>query len=88
MKAGNVLVGIAKLELIQNVMPHAPGRAGRKCRDGTIGKVTAQTAQLPVLGTKLMSPFGDAMRFVDGEETQGNIFEPRQRAFSCQALGR
>ncbi len=68
MKAGNVFVGIAQLELRQNVVPHMPRRARRKRRDGTIRKLSAQAAQLPVLGTELVSPLGNAVGLIDGEK--------------------
>ena len=38
-KAGNVLVGLAQLQLLQNVVPHVPRGAGREGRDGAIRKM-------------------------------------------------
>ena len=56
MKTGDVLIGIAQFELRQNVVPHVLCRARGKGRDGTVGKFSAQTFQLTILRTKLMSP--------------------------------
>ena len=87
-KAGNVLVRIAQLQLMKNVVTHSPGGAGGKGRDGTIRKVRSQPAQLPVFGTKLMPPFGDAMRFIDGEESDGHSLQPADGVGPRQPLRR
>ena len=68
MEAGNVFVRIAQLQLLKNVVPHLPGGAGGEGRDGMIGKMRAQPAQLPVFGAEFVPPFRNAMRFVDGEK--------------------
>ena len=43
-KAGNIFVGLAHLQLMKNVVPHALRGAGRKGRDGAVGKMRAQRA--------------------------------------------
>ena len=68
METGNVFVGIAQFELRQNVVPHVTRRACRKRRNGTIGELSPQAAQLPVLGAELVSPLGNAVGLIDGEK--------------------
>ena len=70
MKAGDVLVRIAKLELLDDVVAYALGGAGGKGGDGNLGKIFAQQAQLAVLGTEFVSPLGDAVRLIDREQRQ------------------
>src|SRR5882672_11180839 len=88
MKAGDVLMRLAKLKLLQNVMTHPLGGAGGKSCDRTIGKMHTQTAQLPVFRTKLMAPFRDAVCLVDGEKRDWNTLEPADRIGASQPLRR
>ena len=76
MKTGNVLVRIAQLKLVKNVVTHAPGGAGGKSGDGTIGKMHSQPAQLPVFRAKFMAPLRDAVRFINGEESDRDPLQP------------
>ncbi len=76
MKAGNVLVRIAQLKLVKNVVTHAPGGAGGKSGDGTIRKMHSQPAQLPVFRAKFMAPLGDAVGFINGEESDRDPLQP------------
>ena len=75
-KAGNVFVRIAQLQLVKNVVTHPPGGAGGKSGDGTIGKMRPQPAQLPVFRAELMSPLGNAMGFIDREERDRDLLQP------------
>ena len=52
MKAGDIFVRIAKLELVENIVAHTPGGAGGESGDGLIGEVLAQGAELAVLGAE------------------------------------
>src|SRR5258707_12406867 len=88
MKTGNVFVGIAQLELRQNVVPHVARRTRRKRRDGAIGKFSAEAVQLPVLGTELVSPLGNAVGLVDGKEGDGRKLQPTQSVAALQTFGR
>ena len=54
------------------------GRAGGEGRNRPAGKALAQAAELPVLGTEFVAPFGNAMRFVDREEGDGDVLERTQ----------
>ncbi len=67
---------IAQLELRQNILANAASCAGGEGGDGLIGKAGAKVAQLAVLRTEFVAPFGDAMRFVNGEESDGDAMEP------------
>ena len=88
MEAGDVFVRIAKLELLEDIVAHAPGGAGGEGGDGLIGKVLPQRAELAVLGAKLVAPFGDAVGFVDGEKSQRNALKPAERIGPRQTFRR
>ncbi len=88
MKAGNVLVGITQLQLMQDVVTHAPGRARRKRRNRTIWEVRPQATQLTVLGTEFVSPLRNAMRLIDGEEGDRHVLQPLDRVSSRQPFRR
>ena len=87
-KAGNIFIRSTQLKLRQNVMPHMPSSAGRKRRNGMIGKVPAQPVQLPVFRTEFVSPLGNAVSFVDGEERDGNFLQPSDGVAPRQPLRR
>src|ERR1700719_698408 len=84
MKAGNVLRRVAQLQLTEDVVTNSPSCAGGKRRNRAVGKMNAQAAQLPVLGTKFMSPLRNAVGLVNGEECNGealhrtNVVSARQ----------
>src|SRR6266404_4753077 len=78
MEAGNVFVGIAQLELCQNVVAHMARRARGESGNGAIRKLAAQPAQLPVLGTELMSPFRNTVGLVDREERNRHLLQPSE----------
>jgi hypothetical protein len=87
-KAGDIFMGIAKLKLMNDVVPHALRSARRKCRDGPVAKSGAQAAQLAVVGTKFVSPLRDAVRFINGEERYRNALHPLERFFTREPFGR
>ena len=78
MKACNVFVGIMQLELVENVVPHVTSRTRRERRDRAIGKVPAQPAQLPVLGTKFVTPLRNAVGLIDGKKRDRHLLQPSQ----------
>ena len=88
MKAGNVFVRIAQLQLVKNVVPHPLGGAGGEGRNGTVGKMRAQTAQLPVFRAKLMPPLRDAMGFVNREKRDRYTLQPIKSIGSRQTFRR
>ena len=67
-EAGDIFFGIAELELVNDVVPHAFRCARCECRERAVGKMDPQAAQLAVVRTKFVSPLRDAVRFIDGEE--------------------
>ena len=47
----------------------------------------AQRSELAILGTKIVAPFADAMRFVDGDEIDRKGTQALDEAWVQQALG-
>ena len=88
MEAGNVLVRIRELQLLQDVMADAAGGAGRKRGNRTVREMRAQFAQLPVFRPELVAPFGDAVRFVNCEERNRHAAQPANRVFPRKTLRR
>ena len=87
-EAGDVLVGIAQLKLLNDVVPHALRGARCKSSDRAVGKLLPQAAQLAVFRTKLVAPLRDAVRFVNGEEGDRYPPQPIQRVRARQAFRR
>ena len=87
-KAGDVLVRIAKAELVDDVAANAFGGAGGEGGDGEIGKNLAEAAELAVFRAEFVAPLGDAMGFVDGEEGDRETLEPVHGVAEGDALGR
>src|SRR5271154_1344350 len=87
-KAGDIFIGTAQLQLRQNVVPHMPRGARRESRDRTIGKLRAQPAQLPVFGTEFVPPLRDAMRLVNREKRHRHILQPADRVATRHTLRR
>ena len=69
-------------------MTHVARGAGGEGRDRQIREIRAQRAQLAVFRAEFVSPFGDAMCLVDGEEGDRNSLEPGNGVRLRQALGR
>src|SRR5579859_3696566 len=88
MKAGYVLVRVREGKLFQNVVPDVARGAGGEGRDRAVWKSLAQMLQLTIFGTELVSPFGNAMCFVNGEESDRDSLHPRQGIGPLQPLGR
>src|SRR5258706_9186312 len=67
-KAGDVADRLPQAEVLDDVAADPPGGSGsqRHQRHGWIN--LTQLSQLPVLWPEIVSPFADAVRFVDGEE--------------------
>src|SRR5215469_12363846 len=88
MKAGNVLVGTTEPELRDDVVPHLPRCARRKGRNRQVREMLAQRAKLTILRAKLVPPFGDAVRLIDGKERNRDMLQPLDRVLAGQAFGR
>ena len=55
---------------------------------GTVGKAFAQNSQLAVFRAELVTPFRNAVGFVDGEEGQRHLLQPTQHVLLHDAFGR
>src|ERR1700730_6815287 len=88
MKAGNVFVRIAQLQLVQNVVTHTLGGAGGKGCDRAVRKMRAQPAELTVFRTELVPPLRDAMGFVNRKERDGDTLQPANGVRACQSFRR
>ena len=88
METGDVKVGIAQLQLFQDVVAHLLGRARREAGNRQIRKACAQPAQLAVVRPELVSPFRNAVCFVYREESYWNPAQPVESVLPGQALGR
>jgi len=88
MEADDVLIGLAQLELLQNIVPHVARGAGGEGGDRGLREMLAQGAQVAVFGPELMAPFGDAVSFVDGEKSDGDVLQPADGVRPGEALGR
>jgi len=87
-KTGDALMGIAQLQLVQNVMTNPLGSAGGERCDGMIGKVRPQPAQLPVLWPEFVAPFRNTMRFINSKEGNRDPLQPGDGVATRQALRR
>jgi len=85
-KAGDMFEGIAKAELFDDVMADALVALAVKAAMGR-RKEFAQTAELAIFGPEVVSPFGDAMGFIDGEERNRHAAKPGRCAVEGDALG-
>ena len=87
-KAGDVLVRIAQLQLVNDVVAHPPRGAGGERRDRALGKMKPQPAQLPVVGPEFVSPLRDAVRLINRKKRNRHLLEPRERVLARQPLRR
>src|SRR5260370_20063352 len=69
-------------------MANALRRAGGERGDRAVGEEFTEAAELPVFGPEVMSPLGDAMRFVDGEERYLHTAKPGGMSVEGHAHGR
>ena len=66
-EAGDEGGGIAQAEVLDDVGADAAGRGGGEGHHGQTGQQVAEPGDLPVFGTEIVAPLGDAMRLVDGQ---------------------
>ena len=67
-ETGDETTRIAKLQLRDDVLPHAIGRSGSQRHHRCLGKTAAQCGDLPVLRAKVMTPLADAVSLVNGDQ--------------------
>src|ERR1700730_6998560 len=78
-KAGDVLVRIAKPQLLDDVVPYALRGAGRECRDRPTREKLAQSAELPVFRPEFVAPLRNTVGFVDRKERNRYSLQPLRR---------
>jgi hypothetical protein len=79
---------LAQPQLGADVLAHLRGRRRGVAVNGGAGEPVAQLAQLPVLGTEVVTPVADAVRFIDRERAHVHAAEQRAERRRRQALGR
>ena len=88
MEAGNVLIGIAQLQLRQNVVSHVARGARRERCDWVMRELSTQTAQLPVFRAEFVSPLGNTVGLVNGEKRNRHLLQPSKCIGALQAFRR
>ena len=63
------------------------GGGGRECHDWHLRESGAEFGQLSIFGTEVMTPFGNAMRFVDRQANDVPFFQILIPAVEHQAFG-
>src|SRR5205823_8435430 len=87
MKAGDVAIRVVEAQLIDDVVANAAGGAGGECRNWILRKCLPESAELAIVGTKFVSPFGNAMSFINREKRQRNALKPVGSVGARQPLG-
>src|SRR5947209_7272278 len=87
-EAGHVTFRLAQTKLFDDVTPYAWGGSRGQRHQGSLRKQLAQLSKLPILGTKVMSPLADAMRFVNRDLIDVPVFQIRKKAGEHQTLWR
>ena len=64
------------------------GGCGCKCKHGYIGVVLSQNVDLSILGAEIVSPFGDAMGFIDHKQTGLDRLKKFNESRVLQPFGR
>ena len=75
-ETGDGFQRIAEFELLDDVVADLLRGAGGEGGDRAIWEERAKLAELAVFGAEIVSPLGDAVGFVDGEEGDGDVSEP------------
>jgi hypothetical protein len=68
-------VGIAKLELINNVLPHTRRGSRRVCVQTCPRKFGLQSSKLAILRAEVVAPLADAVGFIDRKTPSHRRFE-------------
>ena len=64
-EAGNENSRIAEMEVANDVRSYSGRGGGRQSHDGYVWQKRTQLRKLTIFRTKIMAPFGNAVRFVD-----------------------
>ena len=81
-------LGVAKSQLLDDVVLHALRRCGGERVQRGLGEIRAKLSQPAILGSKVVPPVADAVRLVDGKRRHFGLFEQRQRPTGQQSLRR
>ena len=87
-KAGHEFRRIAQFQLGDDVRPHAVSGRGGERHKRQLGKSYAELGNLAVFRPEIMTPFADAMGFVDGDGFGLPLGEPFEHPIEHQSLGR
>ena len=80
--------GRLEAKLADDVLADVRRGGGRVGMDGDVGKHLLEPPQLAVFGAEIVSPFADAVGFVDGDERDRRLLQEFERAVGHQPLGR
>ena len=87
-EAGDVNFRRAQFQMRNDVLAHAAGRRGGKRHERHIWKKFSQLGNLAVFGTKIVSPFADAMRLVNRNELHIPFLQIGKKTGKHQSLRR
>ncbi len=87
-EAGNELLRGREVERRANILAHAQCRRGREREAHGLGKARAAGHNLPILRTKIMAPFRNAMRLINREAIDVERRKQCERFRFQQSLGR
>ena len=87
-EAGDERLAVLYVELGHDVLADALGCRCRQCYAGHVGEAPSKGLEVPVVGPEVVSPLGDAVRLVDGNEADGYGVEERRKGRNREALGR
>src|SRR5215472_4197810 len=87
-EAGYVTTWSPQPKLFDDVVLYAPGGGSGQGHQRYLRKQVAQPGQLPVLRTKIMTPFTDAMGLVYRDQVYGPFLQICQEAWEHQTLRR
>ena len=87
-EARDVTTRLAQLEQPDDVRANALGSRGRERHHRRIWNQVAQLRELPIFRAKVMTPFADAMRLVNGEQVHVPLLQIGQKPGKHQPLRR
>ena len=75
------------MELVDDIVPYFLGGGCRERDDRHTGKPVAEHLQVAVIGTKVVSPLGNAVSLVDRNEAGSGQVQEVLEAPCCQSFG-
>ena len=86
-KTGQMDKWLMQTESSQHIVTRSIIRRGRQGNDRYLWEIVLQTSQQGIFWTKIMSPLGDAVGLINGEESQPQFRQPTQEIWQQQAFG-